>query len=264
MTNPLDKFEVAAAYDRWAATYDIDANRTRDLAAHVLRQLYTELAVDTVIEIGCGTGYNTQWLSERARSVLALDFSEQMLRRARARVRSSSVRFMQHDIRSAWPVGDASADLVVAMLVLEHIEQVEPVFTEAGRVLRSGGELLICELHPMRQVCGRQAEFTSPETGEVERIAAFLHDISEYVNAGSGSELELLQLGEWRDPNTPGSDLPRLLSIRFSAPMISGDPRQSGPSRVLCYETKTIGQRYGRNLRVVFVASSDLAQGRRS
>jgi 2-polyprenyl-3-methyl-5-hydroxy-6-metoxy-1,4-benzoquinol methylase len=37
---------------------------------------------------------------------------------------------MQHDIRSAWPVGDASADLVIAMLVLEHIEQIQPVFTK--------------------------------------------------------------------------------------------------------------------------------------
>jgi ubiquinone/menaquinone biosynthesis C-methylase UbiE len=84
---------------------------------------------------------------------------------------------MQHDIRSGWPVGDASADLVIAMLVLEHIEQLQPVFTEAGRALRAGGELLVCELHPMRQVCGRQAEFTSPETCEVEHSPAFLHDI---------------------------------------------------------------------------------------
>jgi ubiquinone/menaquinone biosynthesis C-methylase UbiE len=234
MTNSLDKSEVAAAYDRWATTYDIDANRTRELAAHVLRQLH-RLAVDNVIEIGCGTGYNTQWLSERARSVLALDFSEQMLRRAKARVRSPSVLFMQHDIRSAWPVGDASADLVIAMLVLEHIEQIQPVFTEASRALRAGGELLICELHPDRQVCGRQAEFTNPETGEHEPIPAFLHDISEYVNAGSRSGFELLQIGEWRDENTAGSDLPRLLSIRFSAPMIQGDIRRSRRSRALLF-----------------------------
>jgi ubiquinone/menaquinone biosynthesis C-methylase UbiE len=86
MTNSLDKSEVAAAYDRWAETYDIDANRTRELAAHVLRQLHRELAVDIVIEIGCGTGYNTQWLSQHARSVLALDFSEQMLRPSKGSV----------------------------------------------------------------------------------------------------------------------------------------------------------------------------------
>ena len=215
MTGPPDKTEIATAYDRWAKTYDTDLNRTRELAAAVLRQSNLRLAGRDVIEIGCGTGHNTEWLAERASSVLAMDFSEGMLRQAKARVRSAHVRFVQHDIRSAWPTADASADLVIAMLVLEHIEQVEPIFAEAVRALGSGGELFVCELHPMRQMSGRQAEFTSPETGECERISAFLHDVSEYVNAGLRSGLELMHMGEWRNSNDVRSDLPRVLSLQF-------------------------------------------------
>ena len=146
---------------------------------------------------------------------MALDFSEGMLRQAKARVRSPHVRFLKHDIRSAWPLADASTDLVIAMLVLEHVEEVEPVFAEAARTLRSEGELFVCELHPMRQMSGRQAEFTSSETGECERITAFLHDVSEYVNAGLRSGLELIHMGEWRNSNDVRSDLPRLLSLQF-------------------------------------------------
>lgn len=215
MTNPLNKSEVASAYDRWAETYDTDPNRTRELAALVLRQRYLELAGRDVIEIGSGTGHNTEWLVERADSVLAMDFSEGMLRQAKVRVQSPRVRFVHHDIRSAWPVADASADIVIAMLVLEHIEQVEPIFTESARVLRPGGELYVCELHPMRQMVGRQANFINLETGEVERIAAFLHDASEYVNAGLRAGLELMHMGEWRDSDGQRSDLPRLLSLQF-------------------------------------------------
>ena len=215
MTNPLDKPAVAAAYDRWAETYDTDPNPTRELAAAVLRQLNLELAGHNVIEIGCGTGHNTQWLAERARNVLAMDFSEGMLRQAKARVPSAHVRFVEQDIRSAWPVADASIDLVIAMLVLEHVEHVGPIYAEAIRALRLGGELLVCELHPMRQMAGRQARFTNPETGEIERIPAFLHDISEYVNAGLESGLELTSMGEWRDLNSSQSDLPRVLSLQF-------------------------------------------------
>jgi ubiquinone/menaquinone biosynthesis C-methylase UbiE len=215
MSNPLDKAQVAAAYDRWAETYDTDHNRTRGLAASVLRQRNLELAGRDLIEIGCGTGHNTEWLAERAGSVLAIDFSEGMLRQAHARVHSPHVRFVQHDIRTRWPLADATADLVIAMLVLEHIEQVEPIFAEAVRTLRSGGELFVCELHPFRQMYGRQAEFTNSETGECERITAFLHDISEYVNAGLRSGLELTHIGEWRDSNGVQSDLPRLLSLQF-------------------------------------------------
>ena len=215
MIGPPDKTEIATAYDRWAETYDTDLNRTRELAAAVLRQSNLELAGRNVIEIGCGTGHNTEWLAERAGSVLAMDFSEGMLRQAKARVRSAHVRFVQQDIRSAWPMADASTDLVIAMLVLEHIEHVEPIFAEAVRTLSSGGELFVCELHPMRQMSGRQAEFTSPETGECERITAFLHDVSEYVNAGLRSGLGLMHMGEWRNSNDVRSDLPRVLSLQF-------------------------------------------------
>jgi ubiquinone/menaquinone biosynthesis C-methylase UbiE len=215
MTSPSDKTEIAAAYDRWAETYNTDLNRTRELAAAVLRQSNLKLAGRNVIEIGCGTGHNTEWLAERANSVLAMDFSEGMLRQAKTRVRSAHVRFVQQDIRYGWPVADASAELVIAMLVLEHIELVEPIFAEAVRALGSGGELFVCELHPMRQMSGRQAEFTSSETGECERITAFLHDVSEYVNAGLRSGLELIHMGEWRNSNDMRSDLPRLLSLQF-------------------------------------------------
>ena len=206
---------MAAAYNRWAKTYDTDPNRTRELAATVLRELNLELSGRDVIEIGCGTGRNTEWLVERAGSVVAMDFSEGMLRQAHARVRSPHVRFVQHDIRTGWPQAAATADLVIAMLVLEHIEQVEPIFAEAARVLREGGELFVCELHPTRQMYGRQAEFTDSETGECERIAAFLHDVSDYVNAGLRSGFELAYMGEWRDSNASQSDLPRLLSLQF-------------------------------------------------
>jgi len=215
MTDSPDKTKVAADYDRWAETYDTDRNRTRELAASVLRQQNLELAGRNVVEIGCGTGHNTEWLVERSTSVLAIDFSEGMLRRARARLQSNDVRFIQHDIRYNWPTADASADLVIAMLVLEHIEQVEPVFAEAARTLRLGGELFICELHPMRQINGSQAEFINTETGACERITAFLHDASDYVNAALRSGFELKHMGEWRDSDAARSDLPRLLSLRL-------------------------------------------------
>lgn len=215
MISPPDKSDIATAYDRWAETYDTDRNRTRELAAAVLRQSNLKLAGRNVTEIGCGTGHNTLWIAERASNVLALDFSEGMLRQAKARVHSAHVRFAQHDIRSAWPLADASTDGIIAMLVLEHIEQVKPIFAEAARVLSSGGELFVCELHPMRQMSGRQAEFMNKETGACERIGAFLHDVSEYVNAGLQSGLELIHMGEWRDANGAQSDLPRLLSLQF-------------------------------------------------
>jgi ubiquinone/menaquinone biosynthesis C-methylase UbiE len=215
MTTPRENSDIAAAYDLWADTYDVDPNRTRELAGEVLRHCDLSVAGLDVVEIGCGTGRNTLWLGERAENVLALDISEGMLRQAKARAQSPSVRFLQHDIRSAWPSADESADVVIAMLVLEHVERLQPIFSEAARVLRWAGDLFVCELHPMRQMLGRQAEFTNPRTGERERVAAFLHDVSEYVNGGLQAGLTLMRLGEWRDTGAGMADPPRLLSVHF-------------------------------------------------
>jgi ubiquinone/menaquinone biosynthesis C-methylase UbiE len=210
-----EKSEIAAAYNDWAMTYDSDPNRTRDLAAEVLKQVDLDVSGHKVVEVGCGTGRNTAWLAERAAEIVGLDFSEEMLTRARARVHDPKVRFVQHDARTAWPLADASADVAIAMLILEHVEHLETVFAEAARVLTTGGEFFVCELHPMRQLAGGQAQFSNSKTGERQRVTAFLHDVSDYVNAGLSSGFELQHLGEWRDAGAPANSPPRLLSLLF-------------------------------------------------
>jgi ubiquinone/menaquinone biosynthesis C-methylase UbiE len=218
MTQPSTKSEIAAAYDEWAETYDTVQNPTRDLAAEVLRKIDLNLAGRKLIEVGCGTGHNTEWLTRPAAGateIVALDFSEAMLARAKARVADRRVRFIQHDVRTSWPVADASADVVIAMLVLEHVEHLEPVFAEAARTLRKEGEMFVCELHPARQLLGKQAEFTNARTGEHTLVTAFLHEAADYLKAGMSSGFELLNKGEWRDVDSPARDPPRLLSLHF-------------------------------------------------
>ena len=218
MAQPSNKPEVAVAYNEWAETYDTDHNRTRDLAARALRHADLDFANRNIIEVGCGTGRNTEWLARPAAGatdIVALDFSEEMLARARNRVRDPRVRFIQHGIRASWPLADASADVVIVILVLEHVEHLLPIFAEAARTLSGGGELFICELHPMRQLGGGQAQFTSTQTGERHLVPAFLHNTSDYVSAGLSSGFELVDLGEWRDADALPKDLPRLLSLRF-------------------------------------------------
>jgi ubiquinone/menaquinone biosynthesis C-methylase UbiE len=215
MTQSSEKSEIAAAYNDWAETYDTDLNRTRDLAAEALRQANLDLTGRKVVEVGCGTGRNTAWLAEHAAEIVALDFSDEMLARARDRVNDPHVRFVQHDARAKWPLADSSTDVVVAMLILEHIENLETFFAEAARVLRHRGQLFLCELHPMRQLTGGQAQFSNPTTGHRQLVTAFLHDVSEYVNTGLSAGFELERLGEWRDADAPLNSVPRVLSLRF-------------------------------------------------
>lgn len=205
---------VSAAYDRWAETYDSDANRTRDLDAVVVRRAAPDVTGRDVLELGPGTGKNTVWLAERARSVTGIDASPGMLAVARTRVTAWHVRFLQHDIQTVWPIGDGSIDVVIGNLVLEHVLRLEHVFAEAARVLRRGGEVFICELHPIRQFLGARAHFVDGDQRVVE-VPVFRHTMSEFVNAGLDAELTLDRLDEWADDG--GSNAPpRLLSLRFS------------------------------------------------
>ena len=207
--------DVAQAYDRWSRRYDDDDNATRDLDARVVRQSPLHLAGARVLELGCGTGKNSQWLAAQARELVALDFSPGMLDVARRRVRAAHVRFVEHDITRPWPVDSASCDVVIGNLVLEHVRDLGPIYTEAARALRPGGELYFCELHPYRQLRGSQAHFEDAETNQIVPVTAFQHTVGEYVNGGLAAGFQLRRLGEHVEENAPADAAPRLLSVLF-------------------------------------------------
>jgi len=112
-----------------------------------------------------------------------------------------------------WPLADASADVVIAMLILEMLKT-------CARLCRSRSrpeyrwQFFFCELHPIRNYRG-QAHFSNTKTGERQRIVRFLHDVSDYVNAGLSSGLELEHMGEWRDADAQASSQPGFLSLTF-------------------------------------------------
>lgn len=207
---------VAAAYDRWSAQYDDNENPTRDLDARVVRQELVQLTGRIVLEVGCGTGKNTVWLAEQSKHVVALDFSAGMLAVARRRVNAANVRFVQHDVRETWPLRDAEVDVVIGNLVLEHVADLAPVYREAARVLKPGGQLFFCELHPHKQLLGSQARFTDPDTHETVHVTAFAHSMAEYVNGGLDAGFSLRKLGEWSDAGALADAPPRLVSLLFA------------------------------------------------
>ena len=205
---------IRNAYDQWASQYDSDANATRDLNATVLReQDFLHVEAD-VLELGCGTGLNTEWLAEEAGAVVATDFSGGMLAKARTRLSGTEASLRQMDVTEPWAFDDARFDCVVATLVLEHVKHLDPVFREAHRVLRPGGVLYLCELHPYRQFDDTQANFEDAESGETVTIDAFMHPVSEFVNEGVDAGFSVRRMGEWHGPT---DDVPRLLSILFGA-----------------------------------------------
>lgn len=221
---PPNMMKVKAAYDEWASTYDLDENATRDLDINVSRQMLGDLHSRHILEIGCGTGKNTNFLTQIAAKVTAIDFSRSMLRKARAKVKAKNVNFCIANLTINWPFPCQEFDLVVGNLVLEHIEDLGFIFAEAARVLDEQGRLFISELHPFRQYLGQKASFQGKE-GKLE-IEAYLHHTSDYLSAAQSNGLQLQQLSEWSREKDVGKP-PRLVSFVFRK--VNGDlPDQLG------------------------------------
>lgn len=201
---------IQDAYNDWAATYDTDRNLTRDLDQRVTRDTLAQGHYRAILELGCGTGKNTQLLAQLGERVLALDFSAGMIARAREKVRAAHVRFASADITQPWPCESGAFDLVVCNLVLEHVADLGLILGEAARVLEDGGQVLLCELHPFRQYEGKKAVFQ--RAGEQTEIPAFVHHLSDFLAAATQSGLTLVKLGEWWHAEDEGKP-PRLVSL---------------------------------------------------
>lgn len=209
--------DVQTAYNRWSDTYDGQPNPLRDLDLLVLQQLITDLADKVVVEAGCGTGKNSQWLAQNCQQLIGLDFSEGMLALARQKVKRPNAQFIHHDIRQPWPVEKEAADLVLINLVLEHIEKLVPIFHNAAAIMRANGELIVTDLHPNRVTEGKGAEITAL----AETIVNFVHPVSDYMVAAEAAGLELLAEEGWtadlqKVSDADGGDSqPLLLALRF-------------------------------------------------
>lgn len=199
-------------YSDWSTTYDSDRNLTRDLDRTVTQRLLSEARFKTILEIGCGTGKNSAFLAGRAQWLHAMDFSPGMILKARQRLQASNVSFTLADLTHPWPCAPAFADLIACNLVLEHIAGLPPVFWQAQRALSVGGRLFISELHPFRQYQGTQANFQ--RAGAPVQIPAYVHNISDFLDAAAGAGLSLDYLKEWRHPEDEGKP-PRLVTLLF-------------------------------------------------
>jgi SAM-dependent methyltransferase len=99
----------------------------------------------TCVEVGCGDGRMTVALARRWRTVLAVDVSPEMLRRASER-RLANVQFQLVSGVALDGVGDAVADQLVCYGVLQHFPTkrlIGAYLDEFARVLRPSGEAIV-------------------------------------------------------------------------------------------------------------------------
>ncbi len=106
--------------------------------------------IDSLLDLGTGTGWILQLLAPHYRRAVGVDASRDMLTVARANLDKAGI--LKASVRHAdilnLTLDGQDFDLVTIHQVLHFLDQPELAIAEAARVLRPGGRLLIVDLAP--------------------------------------------------------------------------------------------------------------------
>ncbi|GGP51848.1 ubiquinone/menaquinone biosynthesis methyltransferase [Streptomyces sindenensis] len=138
--------KIAGYYDRmnFLMTLGRHEKWCREVAARV-----APAGGGRFLDLATGTGVIALAVARRSpdATVTGVDFSEEMLRRARTKPGADAVRW-QHGDAADLPFEDESFDGITEGYLLRNVEDLDRVLREQHRVLKPGGRLVILETCP--------------------------------------------------------------------------------------------------------------------
>jgi SAM-dependent methyltransferase len=139
------------AYDRlaavWTATTD-DGPFNGLLERPALRSLVpANLAGAIVLDAGCGSGAQAEWLLGQGADVIGIDLSPRMIEEARRRCQDLG-RFVVADLAEPLPLEPRSLDGITSSLALHYVRDWSVPLRSFASALRPGGWAVISLDHP--------------------------------------------------------------------------------------------------------------------
>ncbi|KQP76460.1 SAM-dependent methyltransferase [Methylobacterium sp. Leaf111] len=132
------------AYARWAPVYDVVYDKLTEPAARDAVNAAVACG-PRILEAGVGTGLSLGYYPPTS-FVCGVDLSEDMLKRARAKILRRGLRHVRGlQVMDVCRLGyaDASFDAVVAQFLITLVPDPEAALSEFLRVIRPGGEIVL-------------------------------------------------------------------------------------------------------------------------
>lgn len=127
-------------YDDWHRDHPTGEGAWYDLARIALEG---RLGGASVLEIGCGSGGFSAWMTAAgASNVVGVDFSATAIENAVSSYEAENLTFRIGNIEQIED-GDARFDVVVSCETIEHVPSPARAVSELGRVLRPSGVLIL-------------------------------------------------------------------------------------------------------------------------
>jgi SAM-dependent methyltransferase len=185
----LNVFELdhRAGYAAWAPSYDTMENALIRAEQPIVEELTRDLPPGRALDAACGTGRHAEHLAAKGHDVTGIDASPEMLALAVAKVPNAA--FVEGDF-CALDLPDETFDLVVCSLALTHTRDLTPPIGEFARVVRTGGRVVLSDIHPMNVLILGQG-FFSDEKGDFAFVRNYVHPVSSYVDAFNSAGLTI-------------------------------------------------------------------------
>lgn len=136
----MDTAQIRSFFNQRAANWDETCFHHPDRLAAVAALAQIQKG-DRVLDIGCGTGILVpQLLHYEPSSVLAVDFSEEMIAAARKKLEDSRVRFVAADF---FKIEEDGFDKATLYSAYPHFPDKEKTARKMASLLRPGGRFLI-------------------------------------------------------------------------------------------------------------------------
>lgn len=176
--------------DWWAPVLD-------QLAGPALDALSIPAGVPRILDLGCGTGMASRRLAPRLPAdarLVAGDLVQAML--AVARRLAPKIPIVQFDA-ARLPFPDRTFDLVVCTFALHHIREQRRTLSEAHRILKPGGRLLVITWGADKSYCPAETAWGDmlTEVGGAVDIPEPASEWHEEINTPAAFESMLTSLG---------------------------------------------------------------------